>query len=115
MKSRPSLTIIIAAALAASVWLFSSQFTGHPEPWDGNFGYYIGGLLLSGLISALINPLPAWGHYVGIVVGQVAYMILNGPGEFLALGIIFVAVYSLIAFVGVALAFAIRFALTRRG
>ncbi len=115
MKSRPMLTIIIAAVLAAMVWLLSTYFTGHPEPWDGSLSYYLGGLFLAGFISALASPLPAWGHYVGVVVGQIAYMILSGAGEFIALGAIFSAFYSLVAFFGVALAFAVRFAVTPRG
>ena len=113
MKSNPVLSIAISGILAALVWIFSSHFTGHPEPWDGSFSYYLGTLFLAGFISALIAPLPVWGHYLGVVLGQVAYMVLSGGGALILLGIAFASLWSISALFGAALALAVRFALMR--
>src|SRR5580765_442045 len=110
MKSRPALAIGISAILAAAVWFFSKHFTGYAEPWDGSFSYYLGGLFIVGFVSALVAPLPVWGHYVGIISGQATYMILGGGGALAVLGIGLAAIWSIFSLFGVAFAFAVRFA-----
>ncbi len=113
MKSKPIIAITISGILAALVWAFSKHFTGHAEPWDGSFSYYLGGLFLAGFLSALVTPLPVWGHYLGAVTGQVAYMILSGGGAFILLGIGFASLWSIAALFGAALALVVRFVLMR--
>lgn len=101
--------------MAALIWLFSTRFTGHNEPWDGSSGYYVGGLLMVGVVSALVTPRPLWGHYVGAVLGQVAYMAFAGGGALILVGLVFAALYSIAALFGAALVLMMKSSRKRGG
>ena len=87
---------VVAAIAAAIVWAASSVVTGHSEPWDAEGGYYLGGLLLAGLVAGAIAPYAPWAHYCGAIAGQLVYMILfQRVGPLIGDGVLFLALYAL--------------------
>jgi hypothetical protein len=101
-KSRAVLATVLAAALSALIWALSIPLTGKAEPWDAELPYYFVALAAAGIISGLVVPKHLWAHYVGAVVGQVAYeLAFLKLGPLFVLGLLFLAVYSLI-FLGAA-------------
>lgn len=50
---------------------------------------------LAGREHSALAPKPLWAHYLGAVLGQLAYMLIFLPaGPLIAVGIIFLLVYS---------------------
>lgn len=95
MKQPTWLTIAVAAAAGASIWALSLLLTGHREAWDTGGGYYPVGLIIAGVLSGVLAPRPLWAHYVGAVLGQLAYMLIFLPtGPLIVLGIIILLVLS---------------------
>jgi hypothetical protein len=112
MSKRSVLALGIAALLAAAVWAASVSFTGQREPWDAEGGFYLSGLLLAGLLAGAIVPRPLWAHYVGGIVGQLAYMLLFlGGGPLVGLGAILMAIFSLVLLLGALAGSRLRLAL----
>jgi hypothetical protein len=88
---------LLAAISAAVVWAGSSYFTGHSEPWDGDGAYYVGGLLVAGIVAGIIAPYALWAHYCGAIFGQFLYMSLfQTMGPLVVIGVFFLAFYALI-------------------
>jgi hypothetical protein len=109
VKNRALLALFVAAALSAVVWALSIPLTGKAEPWDAESPYYFGALALAGIISGLVVPKHVWAHYVGAVVGQVAYgLAFLKLGPLFVVGLLFLAVYSLIFFGAAAIASSFR-------
>ncbi len=95
MNRQTWLTIGIAAAAGASIWVLSLPLTHHREAWDAGGGYYPVGLVVAGLLAGMLAPKPLWAHYVGAVLGQLAYMLIFLPtGPLIAVGIIVLLVAS---------------------
>jgi hypothetical protein len=104
---------LVAAIAAALVWAASSSVTGKSEPWDAEGGYYIGGLLIAGLVAGAIAPYALWAHYCGGIAGQLVYMVLfERTGPLIGVGVLFLALYALVllggSFVGARIRVALR-------
>ncbi len=101
MKRRAALAFILAAIVSAAIWASSPLVTGQEEPWDAEGFFYIGSLFAAGVISGFPIPKPLWAHYLGSVVGQLAYQLIFLPlGPLLILGAGFLLGYSLLFLVG---------------
>jgi hypothetical protein len=88
--------------------------SGHAEPWDAEGAYYPASLLLAGLLSGFIRPQYFWVHYLGVIFGQLTFMLLFVPGgPLIIVGIAFLAVYSLITLAGAAAGVGVRRLLKR--
>jgi hypothetical protein len=95
------LTFLLASATAFAVWALSPWFTGHKEPWDAPGIYYYAALLIAGMVSGLINVKPLWAHYLGGIFGQLLYAVVFLPlGPLAGVGLIFLAVWSLLFMAG---------------
>jgi hypothetical protein len=94
MKHRAAVTFVVAALLGATIWLASPWVTGHKEPWDADGIFYLGALVVTGLIAGVVSPKPLWAHYFGSFIGQLSYGLL-----FLRVGpLVFVGVGFLLAY-----------------
>lgn len=96
---------LLGLALGAAIWLLSPLVTGRREPWDAKGGYYAGGLLLAGILGGIVVPRQWVAAAVGIFAGQAA-VLLGGvvadpaSGGLWPLGLMFLAVYSVLGLVG---------------
>jgi hypothetical protein len=99
---KPAIAALVAAIAAAIVWATSSSITGQAEPWDaGGGGYYMGGLLVAGLVAGAIAPYALWAHYCGGIVGQLIYMLAFLPvGPLIGAGVFSLALFTLILLAG---------------
>ena len=94
------LPFLIAALAGAAIWTLSPLLTGRAEPWDAGL-YYSGALLAAGLLSGVTVPKPLWAHYLGGLVGQALYLLLFlPPSPLMAVGLVFLLVWSLLLLVG---------------
>lgn len=85
------------------VWALSPLLSGQIEPWDAKGFYYSAALLIVGLTVGLARPKHVWSHYVGIILGQLAYMLYVLPGgPLIPVGVAILAAYSTIALAGAA-------------
>lgn len=97
MKSRVVLALVVSAALGAAVWALSIPLTAKTEPWDAESPYYFVALAVAGAISGAVVPKHAWAHYLGAMLGQVAYALaFLKLGPLFIIGFVFLAGYSLI-------------------
>ncbi len=102
-------TLLIAAVAGALVWVLSPWLTGQREPWDAAGFYYVGALLVAGLVAGLLAPRPLWAHYLGALGGQLIYLLLiSGFDPLLVVGLLLLLGYTLLFLVGAALAAQIR-------
>lgn len=102
-------TLLIAAIAGALVWVLSPWLTGQREPWDAAGIYYPSALLVTGVVAGFLTPRPLWAHYVGALVGQLLYILLiSGFDPLLAVGLIFLLLYTLLFWIGAVLASQIR-------
>jgi hypothetical protein len=114
MKKELGISLLVSFILGALVWALSPTLSGHAEPWDAGGVYYPVSLLLAGLLSGLIRPQYFWVHYLGVILGQLAFMLFFGPGgPLIIVGIVLLAVYSLIALAGAAAGAGVRRLLKR--
>jgi len=103
---RPSARLVVQALLIASlagafIWALSPWASGQAEPWDGDGLYYSGALFTAGVLSGFIVPRPLWAQYLGVVVGQVLYLLLFLPlSPLLAVGFAFLLLWSLLFVAG---------------
>jgi hypothetical protein len=92
---------LLAAAAGATIWALSVLITGKREPWDANSLYYFGSLFVVGLIIGFMRPHGIWMIYLGVFIGQLAYMLLFLPlGGLFVLGILFLAACAFISLLG---------------
>jgi hypothetical protein len=109
----------IGLALGAAIWVLSASMTGRPEPWDASGIYYPGALLTAGFLGGLLVP-GHWGEVaVGVYTGQALVLlgrVLSDPGSggLWPLGLVMLALYSLIALAGAILGSAVRRLASRR-
>ena len=102
-------TFWVASASAFAVWALSPWFTGFKEPWDAPGVYHGAALLLAGTLSRLINVKPLWTHDVGSIFGQLLYGVVFLPfGPLAVVGLLFLAVWSLLFLVRAYLACLVR-------
>jgi hypothetical protein len=101
MMPRAGQSFLVATSSAAIVWALSPWLAGHREPWDAESYYYPVALVIAGAISGYIAPRPLWAHYVGAVVGQIAFQaIFLRIGPLFLLGVAFLLGYSLVFLLG---------------
>ena len=117
-RSRSLPAFLIGSATGAAIWLLSPLITGRREPWDLAGYFYPGALFLAGLLPGAFSPGHPRAAALGVFAGQAAVLlagVVMGPagGGLWPLGLIFLAVYSLVALLGAALADVV--ALKRRG
>ena len=63
----------VGLLLGMAIWWTSPMFTGHEEPWDAEFRYYVGVLFLGGFVAAIFLPKAFWVAPIGVYVGQLLY------------------------------------------
>lgn len=97
-SKRADTTALIAAAVAgAAVWALSPSVTGKPEPWDADTPYLSIALACAGLALGLVQPGRAAQHWLGIVLGQLAWEVAFLPvGPLIVVGVFFLAFWSLL-------------------
>jgi hypothetical protein len=109
VKSRAVLALVVAAALSAAVWALSIPFTGKGEPWDAESPYYFVALAVAGGISGTVVPKRLWAHYLGAILGQVAYeLAFLKLGPLFIVGLVFLTGYSLIFVAAAAIVTSLR-------
>jgi hypothetical protein len=107
--SRAVLAILLAAGLSAVIWALSIPLTGKAEPWDADSPYYLVALAVAGIVSGVVIPKHLWAHYVGGIIGQAAYgLAFLKVGPLFVVGLLFLAVYSVIFFGAAAIASSFR-------
>ena len=101
-SARPVLQALLIASLAgAGIWALSPWASGQADPWDGDGLYYSGALFTAGVLAGFIVPRPLWAQYLGVIVGQVLYLLLFLPiGPLLAVGLVFLLPWSLLFLAG---------------
>lgn len=93
--------LLIASLAGAFIWALSPWASGQAEPWDGDGLYYSGALFTAGVLAGFIVPRPLWAQYLGVIVGQVLYLLLFLPiGPLLAVGLVFLLLWSLLFLAG---------------
>lgn len=93
--------LLIASLAGAGIWALSPWASGQAEPWDSDGLYYSGALFTAGVLSGFIVPRPLWAQYLGVVVGQVLYLLLFLPlSPLLAVGLAFLLFWSLLFLAG---------------
>jgi hypothetical protein len=118
-RSRPAAGFLIGLAFGAAIWLLSPLITGSGEPWDADGGYYVGALFGAGLLGGLLLPDHSGRLVVGIFVGQLVVLlggVLSNPssGGLWPLGVVFLALFSLLALLGATLGSGVRWLRNRR-
>jgi hypothetical protein len=109
VKSRVLLALVVSAALSATVWALSIPLTGKGEPWDAESPYYFVALAVAGAISGAVVPKRLWAHYLGAILGQVAYeLAFLKLGPLFVIGLVFLAGYSLIFVAAAAIVASLR-------
>jgi hypothetical protein len=95
---------VIAAGLGAAIWALSISITGKEEPWDADWPFYSLALLVGGAISGALVPRHLGMHYLGVVLGQLAYQLaFLKLGPLFIVGFAFLIAYSFIFVAGVAI------------
>jgi len=99
--------------IGGAIWWLSPLITGSREPWDAEGVYYAGSLLGAGLFGGLLLPGQWRWFVVGVFVGQVLVLlagVLRDPstGGLWPLGLIFLALYSVLTLLGAALGSGLR-------
>ncbi len=95
----------IGLALGAAIWVLSSSLTGHREPWDAAGMNYPAALVVAGALGGFLVP-GHWGEVgAGIFTGQALVLlgrVMSDPGSggLWPLGLLVLALYSLLALVG---------------
>lgn len=113
-RSRPTFAaFLIGLVLGAAIWWLSLLITGSREPWDAKGAYYAGSLLGAGLLGGLLLPGHSRWFVAGIFVGQVLVLlggVLRDPasGGLWPLGLMFLALYSVLALLGATLGSGLR-------
>jgi hypothetical protein len=100
---------LVAALLGAVIWGLSPLITEAVEPWDAESPYYFLSLFVAGGLVGLLCPRHIWVAYLGIVVGQLAYMLIALPsGPLLPIGVLFLFGYGVLSLLGLVVASLVR-------
>ena len=103
------ISFLVAAVLGAAIWGLSPLISKAAEPWDAESPYYFVSLFVVGGLVGLLCPRHIWAAFLGIVLGQLAYMLIALPsGPLLPLGVLFLFGYGVLSLLGLVLASQIR-------
>jgi len=95
------ISILVSGILGALIWAFSPYATGMAEPWDAETPYYFICLFSAGFITGILCPRHIWAVLLGIVIGQLLYMLIFLPlGPLIIIGVPFMFLYGLLALLG---------------
>ena len=109
MKKDFIISLLVSGTLGALIWFFSPYATGMAEPWDAETPYYFVSLFGAGLIAGILCPRHILAVFLGIVIGQLLYMLIFLPlGPLIIIGVPFMFGYGLLALLGAFLGEAIR-------
>ena len=109
MNRNIAISFLFAGGLGAAIWAMSITVTGSAEPWDAESPYYFVALFVAGTFVGLLWPRHIWSAFLGIVVGQLVYLVVLIPsGPLLPLGVFFLFGCGLLSLVGAALASRLR-------
>lgn len=109
MNNDKAISLSVAAGLGAGIWALSPVITGQVEPWDAESPYYFVSLLVAGAIVGAVIPRHVWVVFLGVVAGQVIYMLIFLPaGPLVPLGMVFLAGYGFLSLLGAALGAGLR-------
>ena len=109
VKREIVVSLSVSAALGALIWAMSPVVTGSAEPWDAGSSYYVVSLFVAGAIVGALIPRHLWAVLLGIVVGQLIYMLAVLPaGPLLPLGVVFLVGFGLLALLGAVVSALIR-------
>ena len=109
MKKDKIISFCVAFGLGAVIWALSPLVTGEIEPWDADSQYYIVSLLVSGAIVGGLIPKNLWTVFLGVVIGQLIYILIFLPsGPLLSLGIIILGGYALFSLIAAIFAARLR-------
>ena len=102
-------SLSVAAGFGSVIWALSPLITGELEPWDSESPYYFTALLISGIIVGALIPRHVWAVFIGIVIGQLIYMLIFLPlGPLMGIGVVVMALYGLLSLTGAIFAARIR-------
>jgi hypothetical protein len=112
--------LVIGLACGVGIWLLSPLLARQVEPWDASGGYYLGALLLAGVLGGWAAPSQVGRVVVGVFAGQVLVLlgrVVADPtsGGLWPLGIVFLGIYSVPVLVGAIVAAVLRRRRERRG
>lgn len=100
-KIAMTIALIISTIFGAAIWALSLVITGETEPWDAQSAYYYSALFVAGFILGIIRPVKIWIYPFGIYIGQLLYAIIVLPkGPLIAVGIILLAVNTVLSLAG---------------
>lgn len=111
-KKMGLINFIIGSFLGFIIWSISPIVTGEIEPWDaqGTASYYYPlALFLSGFLGSLFYPKSFKATAYGVFVGQVLFLLSLGLAPLFLIGVMDVAILSLIALLGGWLARLLRY------
>ena len=105
--------LLIGLGLGAAIWLMSPLITGRREPWDAEGGYYAGALLVAGGLGGVLAPRHWLTLVLGVFAGQVVVLLAGVVAEpanagLWPLGVLFLAMYSMLALFGAVLGAGMR-------
>jgi hypothetical protein len=104
-----AISLFLAAGLGAAIWAASLVVTGSAEPWDAESQYYFVSLFVAGAIVGFLCPRNLWSAFLGVVAGQLVYLLVFLPSSpLLPLGIVFLLGYGLLSLLGAVLASKLR-------
>ena len=100
MNKDKAISLCVASMLGTIIWVISPFVTGEIEPWDADSPYYIISLILAGAIVGWLIPKHLWTVFLGVIVGQIIYMLIFIPsGPLLLIGIVFLVGYGLFSLI----------------
>lgn len=100
MKKNIYIPLSISFVAGVTIWKLSPAATGYLEPWDSENYYYSISLILSGACVGFFFQNNIWSIYIGLLGGQLAYVLIFLPkGPLLPLGIILLGWFTWLAFV----------------
>ena len=83
------------------IWAASPMISGFIEPWDADSPYYFVSLAGSGLVLGVWSPVKIWVHYLGAMLGQLAYLLVFiDASPFFLLGVLFLMGYTFLVLIG---------------
>ncbi len=105
--------IAVGAICGAVIWGASPVLTGQLEPWDAPGLYYVGGVVVSGVIvGALAPPRSLWLGPLAIGLGQAVWifgmMLFRNEGNLWPLTIVALVLAAVPALVGSAIGAGLR-------